>query len=220
MKNKTPRYSQEQAEPDQFQAFGEQQQQAAIPIRMPFIRMEHGSNSPCVQKDPVPEAGSSVWLAGTLCYTSGTGASTVLNKCASDAVLCYGQSPDAAKGVAATSVLLEPPRALFGLNHYCFDVRDRIIEINISNASASGANIGLTTGVTWAGGGTNGVALAPGQQYGLITPTSGTYLDYQMLDVTDTTNLLFEIVALAPGQATTDNNPRVWVKIIPTKIQG
>lgn len=185
-------------------------------IAMPEIRMEHGSNSPAVQKDPVTEAGSSSWLAGSLCYTSGTGASTVLNVVATDGVLCYGQSPDSAVGTGLST----PPNRLFGTQHYCFDLRDRIIEINVANSSASGAQTGTSSGVTWAGGGTGGVALAPGQQYGLIKPTSGTYEKYQFIDVSDTTNLLFEIVALAPGQSVNDNNPRVWAKIIPTKIQG
>lgn len=119
--------------------------------------------------------------------------------------------------------MLQPPQALFGLNHFPFDVRDRFLEINASNASASGANIGLTTGVTWNGGGTSGVALAPGQQYGLIRLTSGIYAGYQMLDVTNTTQKFFEIVDLSQrggGQSKDDNNPRLIVKVIPTLIQA
>lgn len=186
---------------------------------MPFIRFEHGSNSPAVQKDKVLEAASQSFLAGALLYTSGTGASTVIQRCASDAVLVYGMA--ARNAFTATSgVLTLPPNSLDGAYHYPFDVRDRIIEINISNSSASGAQTGTTSGVTWAGGGTGGVALAPGQQYGIITHTSGTYSGMQFLDVSETTAKVFEIVGLAPDQATTDNNPRVWVKVIPACIQG
>lgn len=188
-------------------------------IAMPFIRFEHGSNSPAVQKDKVLEAASQSFLAGALLYTSGTGASTVIQRCASDAVLVYGMA--ARNAFTATSgALTLPPLSLDGAFHYPFDLRDRIIEINAAGSSASGANIGTTNGVTWAGGGTGGVALAPGQQYGIITPTSGTYSGMQFLDVTETTAKLFEIVGLAPNQATTDNNPRLWVRIISTCFQG
>lgn len=188
-------------------------------IAQPSIYQEHGSNSPAAQKDPITEAASQSFTDGHLLYTSGTGASTVIQKCASDAVLCYGMAARDAY-TATTGSVVQPPNSIHGAKHYPFDVRDRIIEINISNSSASGAQTGTTSGVTWAGGGTGGVALAPGQQYGLITHTSGTYSGQQFLDVSDTTNLLFEIVGLSPNQETTDNNPRVLVKIIPTKIQG
>lgn len=198
---------------------------ALIPISMPFIREESGSNHPTVQKDALPEAGSSSWLKGTLVYTSGTGASTVLNKLATAGTVIYGQSPD----VSHTSGTGNWPDAPFGLNHYPFDLRDRILEINISGSQGT---IGTTSGATWAGGGTNGVALAPGQQYGVLTPTSGVYQNYQLLDVSNTTQKVFEIVALAPGgpnlggtsfsstQSVNDNNPRVWVKVIPGVLQG
>lgn len=189
-------------------------------IGQPWIIQEAGSNQPTVQKDAWPEAGSSNWLKGSFVYTSGTGASTVLNKLASAGTVIYGQSPDAAKGVVAPSIALQPPNSLFGLLHYCFDPRDRIFEMNIANASASGAQTGTTSGVTWAGGGTSGVALAPGQQYGVVVPTSGTYVNVQFIDVTNTTQKLFEIVRLAPGVSVDDNNPRVWARVISTVIQG
>lgn len=186
-------------------------------IGAPFIRKEHGSNEPAVQKDAVPENGTTqVWLQDALVYTSGTGASTVLNELATAGTVIYGQSPDAAKGTGD----LNPPNALFGANHFCFDLEDRILEMNIASSTAGIGTIGTVNGVTWAGGGTNGVALAPGQQYGVINPTTGPYKGKQMVDVNNTTQKLFTIVALAPNQATTDNNPRVYVKVIPTVIQG
>lgn len=189
----------------------------AAKIAAPFIIQEHGSNEPTVQKDAVPENGTSqIWLQGALVYTSGTGASVVLNELATAGTVVYGQSPDAAKGTGS----LLPPDALFGANHFCFDLRDRILEINVASSTAGIAAIGTANGVTWAGGGTNGVALAPGQQYGVINPTSGVYKGKQMIDVNNTTQKVFEIVALAPNQATTDNNPRVWARLITTAIQG
>lgn len=188
------------------------------------------SFQPMVQKGPYTEASSQTWLAFSLVQLTGTGASVVLQRCAADATAVAGLAPQAAVGTASNANLLKPPFALFGTSHYPFDLRDVILEVTISNASLSGANIGAN-GVTWAGGGTSGVALAPGQQYGLITLTSGTYSGYQFLDVTETTAKIFEIVALAPwaatntpggrvAQATTDNNPRVWVKMMPASLQG
>lgn len=191
-----------------------------IPIANPLVYQTQGSNACQIQKDPLPEKASQDWFAGSFVYRSGTGASAVIETCLSDSVLCYGASPDRAYGSGTAASLLKPPNTLFGLNHYPFDPRDVIFSVNISNASASGANLYTTSGVTWAGGGTNGVALAPGQQYGLIRPTSGTYQGIQLLDVTDTTNKFFEIVGLAPYQSVDDNNPRVLVKILPTIIQG
>lgn len=185
-------------------------------IAAPYIRQEDGANEPSVQKDPQMEASSQAWIAGALVYTSGTGASVVLNELATAGTLIYGQSPDSAVGSGDT----KPPNRLFGLLHYCYDVRNRIIEINIASATATSSTIGTTSGVTWAGGGTNGVALAVGQQYGVMNPTSGTYKGVQFLDVNNTTQKLFEIVALPPGVATTDNNPRIWVRAITTILQG
>lgn len=196
---------------------------AIATIAMPFIRQEAGSNQPAVMKDGVPEINGTSWLPQTLVYTSGTGVNTVLNPCATGAVLCYGQAPGASKGTN-----IRPPDHLFGTAvvgantlavHFPFDVRDRILEINASHA-ANFALTGTASGVTWAGGGTGGVALAAGQRYGIMRPTSGTYLNYQFLDVSNVATPLFEIVALAPNQAAGDNNPRLWVKVIPTLIQG
>lgn len=186
-------------------------------IQMPIIRSEGGSNEPAVMKDVLPEAATQTWLAGSLVYTSGTGASVVLNKLATAGTVMYGQSPDKSHYLGTGNW----PDAPFGTNHYPFDLRDRILEINISGSVAT---IGTSSGATYAGGGTNGVALAPGQQYGVVTPTTGTYLNYQLLDVSNTTQKVFEIVSLAVTpqnpQTTTDNNPRVWVKVIPGVIQG
>ena len=194
-------------------------------IGQPFIREEAGGNQPCVQKDPVTEVAATSWLPMSLVYTSGTGASIVLNPVITAGTVVYGMSPDSAKGSATAAALLTPPFALFGLFHYPFDLRDRIIEINIASSTATVTTIGTVNGVTYAGGGTNGVALAPGAQYGILRATSGPYIGMQFLDVNNTTQKIFEIVGLAPATAltvngATDNNPRVLVKVIPTVIQG
>lgn len=192
-------------------------------IQMPQIFQESGFFVP-VQKDPVGEAASQSWLAGAFVYTSGTGASVVLNMVPVNGTVIYGQSPDAAIGSGSPPVMLKPPQSLFGLMHYPFDPRDRIFAVNLhaggTGGTANDAVIGTVNGATWAGGGTGGVALAPGQQYGICVPASGAYVKYQLLDVSNTTNKVFEIVALAPGFATSDANPRVLVKVIPTVLQG
>lgn len=195
-------------------------------VKVPFIR-EEGLGAISVMKDPQPENGTSqTWLAGSFTYTSGTGASTVLNGLATNGTVIYGVAPHAAFGsISATAT---PPQHLFGFGgpgntalHYPFDPRERIIEMNI--ASTTIASIGAAGGATWAGGGATTdttPALAPGQQYGVIVPTSGTYLGYQFIDVSNTTNKLFELVGLAPTEITTSQNPRVWAKVIPSIIQG
>lgn len=190
-----------------------------IGIRMPTL-VSPKSGSPFITKEKLKEAASQSWLAGALVQVTGTGASAKLQRCAADATACYGMAPQAARG----SGVLTPPDALFRDFHYPYDLDDCIIEINASNGSLSGANIGAN-GVTFAGGGTGGVALAPGQQYGIITLTSGTYSGYQLLDVTETSSKLFEIVRLAPNngsalQTVDDNNPRLWVRILRSALQG
>lgn len=188
----------------------------SIIIAGPIIREESGAGIP-VQKDPVTEASSMAWPKSAFVYTSGTGASVVLNGLATAGTVIYGLAPAAAIGTGKST----PPDALFGLTHYPFDVRDRIIEMNISGSQAT---IGTASGATFAGGGTNGVALAPGQQYGVLVPTSGTYKGIAFVDVSNTTQKVFEIVSIAQNSqyviATTDNNTRVWVKVIASVIQG
>jgi hypothetical protein len=190
-----------------------------IAVAMPRMAQPPGSNQPFVQRDKVLEGTTQTWLKNSLVQITGTGASVVLQRAASAATVIYGLAPQAAAGSGTADALVVPPAFLFGRYHYPFDLRDVILEITATNGSASGANIGAN-GVTWAGGGTGGVALAPGQQYGLLTMTSGTYDKYQTLDVTNTTQKVFEIVRLAPGMLTSDNNPRLWVKVIPTALQG
>lgn len=171
-----------------------------------------------VMKDPVVEASSQAWPKSSFVYTSGTGASVVLNGLATAGTVIYGLAPAVAVGTGAVT----PPNTLFGTTHYPFDVRERIIAMNISGSQAT---IGTTSGATWTGSGTNGVALAAGQQYGVLVPTSGTYKGLGFVDVSNTTQKLFEIVAIFPSTgsatiATSDNNTRVLVKVIPTVIQG
>lgn len=189
-------------------------------IGMPTLWQESGFGVP-VQKEPITEKSATSWLAGSFVVRTGTGASVVLEPVISAGTLIYGQSPDVAfMGGLALTVAPTPPTALFGFNHYPFDPRDRIFSINIANASASGATIGVNTGVSYLGDGTNGVALAPGDQYGIVRPTSGAYVGVQFLDVTNTTQKVFEIVGVDPRNIPGCASTRVLVKVIPTVIQA
>lgn len=177
---------------------------ALIPISMPRIYSEFGGVNMTVQKGPISD-GSNSFLALSLVKL----ASGLLAAVASTDVTCYGQTPDASK--ASTDV---PPAALFGQNHYVFDLKGRIIAVSITDATFRVGATGPSYDGT--GGTTTGVALAPGQRYGILRATTGTYDQYQFLNIEDTTNDFFEIVGPFPDtrQAVTDNNPRVLVKIL------
>lgn len=191
-------------------------------IGQPTIWQEQGPELP-VQKETLPEktaATIAFWLAGSFVVSTGTGVSVVLEGVLTAGTLIYGFCPDAALSNGVAIATPTPPTALFGFNHSCFDPRDRVFSMNLANASAAGATIGLNTGVNYIGDGTNGVAIAPGQQYGIVRPTSGTYNQVQFVDVTNTTQKVFEIVGPDPRGKTTDASCRVLVKVIPTVIQA
>lgn len=192
------------------------------PISNPFIRNFGGVNQCAVQLPPVTEAATQNWLKGSFVQTTGTGASVVLQVCPTAATAVYGVSPDGAKGTTSPSIALQPPNALFGLRHYPFDISEALIEVNAVSGTAGDAVIGTANGVTWNGGGTNGVALAPGLQRGLWRAATGIGALMHFFDVNNSTagQEFFEIVSIAPGMALTDNNPRILVKIVAARIQG
>lgn len=198
---------------------------AIINPAMPRLYAPPGSGAPFVQKGKIAEAAAQTWLASSLVRIAAAVGVQTLEKCpqstGASSRLVYGLSPDSSIGTGGATT---PPARLFQNFHYPYDLRDVILEMTLSNNSLSGANLGAN-GVTFAGGGTGGVAVAIGRQCGLITLTSGTFNNYQFVDVTDTTNVVFEIVGLAPKafgvkQTVTDNNPRVLVKVLPASLQG
>lgn len=187
-------------------------------IGNPTLWQEHGPEVP-VQRDPLVEKAATSWFAGSFVVRTGTDVNVVMEPVISAGVSIWGFCPDAAFSAGATISAPTPPTGLFGLSHYVFEASDRIYSMNISDSSATGARIGLNTGVNYQGDGTSGVALAPGQQYGMVRPTSGTYKDVQFIDVTNTTQKLFTIVGLDPRSKITDATCRVLVKVIGTVIQ-
>lgn len=129
-------------------------------------------------------------------------AAGVLVPCVTDDVVCYGWSHDSSH--AATDM---PPTALYGVNHWPFDVNDALFVMNISNADG---DIGQAAGAPQLS------AAVVGTAYGLVRDANG----IQMLDVTDTTNDFAKVVALYPNQALTDYNGLVLVEILPAVIQA
>lgn len=191
-------------------------------IGQPAIWQEQGPELP-VQKDAIAEKTAAIiasWLQSSFVVRTGVAPAVVLEACLSAATLIYGMSPDAAFSAGVAIPTPVPPVGLFGFNHYPFDPRDRIFSMNIADGSASGATIGLVTGPSYNGDGTAAVPLAPGLQFGIVRPTSGTYKDFQFVDVSNTTQKVFEIVGPDPRGRQTDANCRVLVKVIPTVIQG
>lgn len=155
-----------------------------------------------VQKPIAPDS-ANTFKAGSLVYL----VAGVLTLIATDGVLCYGQTPDISH--AATEI---PPQAFFGENHYCFSPLDAEFEINVGAVSANALVIGASAQTI--------AAVTLGAVYGIATPTSGTYAGIQVLDPTDTTNTLFQVVGFVDGVLSDDYNGRVRVKIIPSKIQN
>lgn len=208
-------------------------------IRNPQIYQEGpGSNTPCTQKDPLFEAGfatpgaagggawgtAQAWLAGSLVRrlaVAGPPAASRLERVPNSASATdktYGMSPAAAKGSGTPAALMNPPFALFGPNHYCFDIRDRILVVNIG--TATDANLGTNVGVTYNGGGTGGVLMFPGFKCALRVVAAGTFTGVQIANVADTTNTFFEVVACCPDTLPDNNNTRTLVKVIDANIEG
>lgn len=169
-------------------------------------------------KGRVVEAASQAWLAGgTLVQITGSGGAATIQRCAAAATVIAGLVTTAAFG---SNAVPPPPIALTpNKSHEVRNLKNGLLEITVTDSSASGANVGAS-GVTWAGGGTNGVALAVGQQYGILLITSGTYSGIQTLNVQNTTQKVFEIVGIKDGVSFTEPNPRVIVKVIDSVLQG
>lgn len=152
---------------------------------------------------PIAPDSTNTFKAGTLVYL----VAGVLTLVPTDGVLVYGQTPDISH--AATEI---PPQALFGENHYVFSPLESEIEINLGTLSGTAIVIGASAAKP--------ADVVVGTQYGIAVPTTGTYAGIQFLDPTEVTALLFQVVGIPDGVLTDDQNGRVRVKIIPSKIQN
>lgn len=181
---------------------------ATAKIRRPTLLQQHGNLH--TQRPPIPDS-SNTFVGGDLVQIS-SGALLLVPTTSGTAStqLVWGQTPDDSK--TATQI---PPEAFFGQNHYCFDVTDAIIEMNITNSSGGVGDATTNNGAA----GPQLSAVTIGASYGIRTDAAS-YVGVQMVDVSNTTNTLVTVVGIAPNQSLADYNGRVLVKIPKAKIQG
>lgn len=160
-----------------------------------------------IQKPVAPDSSNS-FKAGALLYL----VSGVLTLIPSDGVLIYGQTPDIQHASTDLPPTILPRPVGEGENHYVFGPEGAEFEINIGALSSNALVIGSSAKVL--------ADVTLGTQYGIATPTSGAYAGIQVLDPTETSALLFQVTGFVDGTLSTDYNPRVRVKIIPSKIQN
>lgn len=162
------------------------------------------------QRPPIGDGGNSFKAGDLVQIASGVLQLVPTTTATASTQLVWGTTPDDSK--ASTDV---PPVAFFGETHYCFDVTDAIIEMNITNASGGVGDATTNNGAA----GPQLSAVTIGAVYGIRTDATN-YSGVQMLDTGNTTNTLVQVIAIAPNQSTTDYNGRVLVKIPKAKIQG
>lgn len=163
-----------------------------------------------VQKPPVSD-GSNSFTAGDLVQVS-AGLLQVVPATSGTAStkLVWGQTPDSSK--LSTDI---PPVSFFGENHYCFDLSDAIIEMNITNTAAGVGDATTNNGAA----GPQLSALVIGASYG-IRLDAVNYVGIQMVNVNETTNTLVQCVGIAPNQSLSDYNGRALFKIPKAQLQG
>lgn len=182
-----------------------------IPLLAVDLTRQFGNMN--VQKPPITD-GANTFIRNALVYITAGALAAI----PADGVLCYGQTPD--KSHTATEGPPDTlPRGLGeGELHYPFSPLDAEFEINLAVVTAGVPVIGATAQTL--------AAVVVGGVYGITIATSGQYAGLQFLDPTETTATLFQVTAIdlkAPdglAQAADDYNPRVRVKIIPSKIQN
>lgn len=167
------------------------------PIRMPFL--ERRKDNLHIQK-PVQPNGATTWPARSFVKL----AAGVLTPCVTADTVCYGWCSEPSLGTPAQA----PPASLYGLNHWAQDPSGPTqFIVNITDASG---HIGQANAAPQLS------AVAIGASYGLYRDANGV----QYLNVSDTTNLFFKVIALYPGQATTDYNGLVLVELVLAAIQA
>lgn len=172
---------------------------------MPNLVRQFGNMN--VQRPPVSDGGNTFKANALVKLASGA-----LALVATDDVVCYGQTPD--KSHASTDTVPEtlPRGPGEGENHYVFSPLDAEFEINLGSLSGTA----IVTGASAA----KPADVVIGGVYGIATPTTGTWAGFQFLDPTETTATLFQVVGFVDGVLSDDQNGRVRVKIIPSKIQN
>lgn len=181
---------------------------ALAKIRRPVLVQQNGNLN--TQRPPVGD-GSNAFVAADLVQLISGALQLVPNTTSTAATqLVWGQTPDSSH--LSTDI---PPTAFFGENHYCFDLTDGIIEMNITNSSGGVGDATTNNGAA----GPQLSAVTIGASYGIRTDATS-YVGVQMVDVINTTNVLVQVVGIAPNQSLADYNGRVLVKIPKAKLQG
>jgi hypothetical protein len=177
-------------------------------IRRPHTVQTNGNLF--IQRPPISDS-TNTFVAGDLVQISAGVLQLVPNTTSTASTqLVWGQTPDGSH--TSTDI---PPTTLFGENHYCFDVTDVTIAMNITNSSGGVGDATTNNGAA----GPQLSAVTIGASYGIRTDATN-YVGVQMLDVSNTTNTLVQVVGIAPNQSLSDYNGRVIVKIPKAKIQG
>lgn len=172
-----------------------------------------------VMKPALPHGGNT-FIKGALVYVTGG----LLAAVPADGVLCYGQTPDRSHATTESVPDILPREIPAGsgagiIPNYPFSPLDAEFEMNIGVVAAGVVTLGVTTLASVP-------AVVVGAQFGITIATSGNGAGIQVVDPTEVTALLVQVTAIptvAPdGQPQTvdDFNPRIRVKIIPSKIQN
>lgn len=173
------------------------------PIIMPRLVRQFGNMQ--AQKAPISDGGNS-FLAGSLVVIS----SAVLAAVATAGVLVYGWSPDESK--TATQ---KPPDSFFGENHYPFTLDESAeLEMNVGTISTNALVVGAANSAVQQS------SAVIGTSYGIGRATTGTYSGYQVVDTSNTTNLVFTVVGFPDNTAAADYNGLVRVKIVKACLQA
>jgi hypothetical protein len=184
-------------------------------IRRPMLVQQYGNMN--TQRAPVGD-GSNTFVAGDLVQLAAGVLLLVPDTTAvATTQLVWGQTPDNSK--LATDI---PPVAFYGENHYCFDLTDAIVEMNITNGGTVAGKTAAGVGDATTNNGTVGPQLSAvtiGAKYG-IRSDAVNYVGVQMLWVTETANGWVTVVGIAPNQSLADYNGRVLVKFPKANIQG
>ena len=163
--------------------------------------MERRLDNLHLQKGPQPNGATAFTARSFVKLASG-----VLTPFVSADTACFGQAP----GPSHDSADL-PPVSLHANMHWCFDPKDAIFIVNITDASG---NVGQANGAPQLS------EVVIGTSYNLLRPTTGTYTGYQMLNVDTTAAPFFKVVGIYPNQSLSDYNGLVLVKIVESIIQA
>lgn len=175
---------------------------AAIPVRRPTLLQQFGNMRR--QKPPVTD-GANSFKAGDIVQIS----AGALQLVPTNGVLAWGQTPDDSKAAG-----LKPPEAFFGENHYCFDLHEAIIEMNITNTAGGVGDSVVNNGA--AGPTLSSVVI--GAVHPIKTDCAN-FVGVQLVNTSVNTTPLVTVVGIAPNQTTADNNPRVLFRIPQNLLQ-